>query len=146
MTTPGSHIEFMLNEFAPYQMTLLEFHHVHNRIVITVEASPEVWETIDLLMFFNLRWDVRNVGSISGTKEVQIKMVLDKNIYQSLVSANQLLTDKKAFIESPSDHPMRSTTNWFALEVTEETELPESMKEMGSVREGFTTKWKDDLL
>ena len=47
---------------------------------------------------------------------------MNKDIYQSLKSSNQLLTDKKAFIESPADHPMRGTANWFALEVTEETD------------------------
>jgi hypothetical protein len=134
----------MLNPYASYQMTLLELRHIDNRLEATVEASPEVWEYVDLLMFFNLRWDVRNEGSISGTKTVQIKMVLDKNIYQSLVSSGQLLTDKNAFIESPSEHPMRGTSNWFALEVTEETDLPDSLKELGSLREGFSTKWKDD--
>lgn len=144
MTTASSIILFMLNPYASYQMTLLELRHIDNRLEATVEASPEVWEYVDLLMFFNLRWDVRNEGSISGTKTVQIKMVLDKNIYQSLVSSGQLLTDKNAFIESPSEHAMRGTSNWFALEVTEETDLPDRLKELGSLREGFSTKWKDD--
>ncbi len=144
MTTASSIILFMLNPFASYQMTLLELLHTDNRLEATVEVSPEVWEYVDLLMFFNLRWDVRNEGSVSGTKAVQIKMVLDKNIYQSLKSSGQLLTDKNAFIESPLEHPMRGTTNWFALEVTEETELPDSLNELGSLREGFSTKWNDN--
>lgn len=145
MSTDNPIIEFMLNPYAGYKMTLLELHHTNNRIEATVEANPEVWEFIDLLMFFNLFWDVRNQGAVSGSKDVQIKMILDKNIYQSLLDANQLITDKKSLIESPSDHPMRKTVNWYATEVTEEIDLPDNLKELGSVREGFTTKWKEEL-
>lgn len=144
MTTSPT-IEFMLNPYAAYSMTLIEFQHINNRIEVTVEAKPEVWEYIDLLMFFNLGWDKRKEGTISGTKPVQVKMVLDKAIYNSLESTNQLLTDPNVFIESPKDHPMRGTANWFALEVTEETDLPESMKSLGTLREGFITTWKEEL-
>lgn len=41
----------MLNPYASYQMTLLELRHIDNRLEATVEASPEVWEYVDLLMF-----------------------------------------------------------------------------------------------
>jgi len=145
MTTAGSTILFMLNPYASYPMTLLELEHTNGRVVATVEANPEIWEYVDLLMFFNLRWDVRNEGFVSGTKPVQVKIVLDKELYNSLQSSGQLLADQQAFFNSPLEHPMRKTTSWYALEVTEETDLPDRLKELGSLREGFTTKWKDNL-
>ncbi|HEY5826175.1 MAG TPA: hypothetical protein VIT44_17515 [Cyclobacteriaceae bacterium] len=108
-----------------------------------MEAEPGIWEFIDLLMLFNLRWDVRNEGSVSGQKAVQIRMYLDSDIYNSLQKEMNLILDEKTFLLSDSLHVMRCTKSWFATEVTEEVELPESLKGQGTVREGFTTQWKE---
>ena len=55
----------------------------------------------------------------------------------------ELLADKDAYMSAAADHPMRSTAAWFATEVTEEVDLPEELKELGTLRTGFLTHWKD---
>ncbi len=133
---------FDLNSHAFYCGTLIEYKHNGKDIELTVELDPQTWETADLLMFYNLMWDKRNEGTISGTKPVQISMFLDREIYRTLKESGELLTEKSAFVSAPQGHPMRSTRAWFATEVTEEVELPEELKSKGTLREGFTTHWK----
>lgn len=135
---------FSLNEHKEYCTSLLEYAHADSSIEMTVELDAETWEYADLLQFFNLRWDKRNAGKISGIKPVQISMYLDPKIYNELKASNNLLTDKAAYMNAGKDHPMRKTTAWFATEVTEEVDLPEELKSMGTLREGFTTHWKKD--
>lgn len=135
---------FSLNPSKEYCGTLLEYTHTGNGIELTVEVDPETWEFADLLMFFNLRWDKRNPGTISGTKPVQISMFLDHELYEKLAGSGELLADKRAFMAADPAHPMRATTAWFATEITEEVELPEELKGKGTLREGFTTHWRDN--
>lgn len=144
MSTQPSFITFKLPVGTEYQTKLLNFKHTNNQIQLTIEAEPEVWEFIDMIMLFNLRWDVRNAGSVSGQKTVQLKMYLDPNIYSSLLQETKLITDEETFLHSDSSHIMRGTKSWFATEVTEEVDLPESLKGQGSLREGFTTTWSDN--
>lgn len=133
---------FYLNEYANYCGSLHEFQDTGTTIELTLEFQPEIWESIDLLMMFNLQWNKRNQGEISGGKPVQIVMHLDKDLYTKLKASEKLITDRGAFVVSDPSHPMRGTSNWFATEVTEEADLPEDMKSMGTVRQGFTTHWK----
>jgi hypothetical protein len=142
MPDPTDTACFSLNDYKEYCGSLLKYVDADGSIKMTVEVDPGTWETADLLMFFNLRLDKRHPGTISGTKPVQISMFLDPNIYNELKVSNSLLTDKTAYIKADKDHPMRNTSAWFATEVTEEVELPEELKKMGTVREGFTTHWK----
>lgn len=134
---------FSLNPYKEYCTTLLQYEHTGSGVELTVELDPETWEFADLLMMFNLYWDKRNAGSVSGTKPVQISMFLDRELYKALVNSGDLLADKAAFMAADPQHPMRSTTAWFATEVTEEVDLPEELKGKGTLREGFTTHWRD---
>ena len=134
---------FTLNPYKDYCGTLLDFKHTEIGVTLTVELDAETWETADLLMFFNLQWDKRNPGQISGTKPVQISMFLDRELYKNLKNSGELLKDKEAFMNANLEHPMRGVLAWFATEVTEEVELPEALKSKGTVREGFTTHWKE---
>lgn len=134
---------FSLNPYKEYCGKLLEFKHTDNGVKLTVEVDPETWESADLLMLFNLKWDKRHPGTISGTKPVQISMFLDRELYKKLTSSGDLLADKTAFMKADPQHPMRGTASWFATEVTEEVELPDHLKEKGTLREGFTTHWRD---
>lgn len=134
---------FSLNPYKEYCGTLLAFENTGTGVEMTVEVDPETWESADLLMLFNLAWDKRNPGTISGAKPVQISMFLDRDLYKKLNESGDLLTDKTAFKEAKPDHPMRGTASWFATEVTEEVDLPAELQNLGSVREGFTTHWRD---
>ena len=66
-------VEFAFNEFATVSGTLV----TAAPDALTVEFAPDVWEQIDLLQLFHLRWDVRGDGSVSGTGPVQIELRLD---------------------------------------------------------------------
>ncbi len=134
---------FSLNPYKEYCGTLLEYKHTGTAVKMTVELDPETWESADLLMFFNLQWDKRHPGNISGTKPVQISMFLDRELYKKLKTSGDLLADKTTYMSASPEHPMRSTSSWFATEVTEEVDLPEELKDKGTLREGFTTHWKD---
>lgn len=135
---------FSLNPFAAYCGKLLAFKDTGTTVELTVELDPATWEFADLLMMFNLYWDKRNAGQISGTKPVQIAMFLDRELYKKLKASGELIADRAAFIAIQKDHPMRNTTAWFATEVTEEVDLPEELKGKGTLREGFTTQWRED--
>lgn len=134
---------FSLNPHKEYCTALLSYKDTGKGVELTVELDPETWEYADLLMFFNLYWDKRHPGTISGLKPVQISMYLNRDLYQKLKQSGELLSDKSAFMAAAPDHPMRTTTGWFATEVTEEVDLPDELKAKGTVREGFTTHWKD---
>lgn len=133
---------FTLNEYKEYCGTLLEYTNTGSGIELTVEVDTETWEFVDLLMLFNLHWDKRNPGKISGTKPVRISMFLDRDLYEKLKGSGDLLADKDAYMAADLMHPMRSVTAWYATEVTEEVELPEELKNLGTLREGFTTHWR----
>ncbi len=109
----------------------------NGHIEITVDADPATWETIDLAMLFNLRWDVRNDGVISGDTPVQIVLRLDAELVDQLPDGDPV----EALASLDADHPLRSNTNWYALEVTEAVELPPSLAGTGDLRSGFTTNW-----
>ncbi len=133
---------FSLNDYAQYCGSLVDFKDTGSTVQLTVEVDSATWEFVDLLMMFNLTWDKRNAGSISGEKPVQIVMFLDFELYSRLKESGNLAAVKENFVALAKDHPMRSTKAWFATEVTEEVDLPEELKAKGTLREGFTTHWK----
>jgi hypothetical protein len=45
----------------------------------------------------------------------------------------------------PIEDELRSTVNWYALEVTEPVPLPPELAAKGEVRQGFTTTWRAEL-
>lgn len=142
MSSPADTACFNLNPYAEYCGRLLDFNDTGATVELTVEVAPETWEFVDMLMMFNLDWDKRNPGNISGTKSVQISMFLDRDLYKKLKASGELVSDRAVFLAIQKDHPMKSTAVWFATEATEEVHLPEELKEKGTVREGFTTHWK----
>jgi hypothetical protein len=110
-------------------------------VLIEIEVGQEEWETIDLVMLFNLRWDRRNPGEISGDTAVRILLQLDPALVASVDGAD--IVDTLAAL--PEDDDLRSTTSWYGLEVTEEVALPPALAAKGEVRQGFTTTWRDEL-
>ena len=143
MPTPSDTACFTLNPYKEYCSTLLQYKQTEKGVELVIEVDAETWEAADLLILFNLQWDKRHEGKISGAKPVQISMFLDRALYKSLKSSGELLADKDAYMSAAADHPMRSTAAWFATEVTEEVDLPEELKELGTLRTGFLTHWKD---
>ena len=84
MTTPTQTIEFYLPSGSSYAVEVLSFEHLNEELTTTIEVNPEMWETIDMVMLFNLTWQNRNEGSVSGEKAVQIEMVFGKEVYAEL--------------------------------------------------------------
>ena len=136
--------ELYLPVGAGYNVQLLDFKHENGHICAKIEVTSEVWETIDLVMLFNLDWSIRNPGSVSGEQPVEIVMMLSKDVYRELKESQSLLTDSATFLQARADHPMKSTVNWYAIKVTEEVELPPHLEGLGTLREGFTTAWEKD--
>jgi hypothetical protein len=120
---------------------VLDATRVDGAIVLLIEVGQEEWEMIDLVMYFNLRWDVRNPGEISGEGAVQLLMQLDPALAGRL-AGDDVLAELQAL---PIDDELRSTTNWYALEVTEAVPLPPELAAKGEVRQGFTTTWRAEL-
>lgn len=145
MSTSGQSTEFYLPVGPGYTVTLLELKHEKDQVSARIEVTPEIWESIDMIMMFNLTWNNRNEGSVSGEKPVQIVMMLSKNLYAELKESGSLITDAPAFIQAPKDHPMKKTNQWYAIEVTEEVTLPSHLADKGTIREGFTTTWKNEF-
>ncbi len=145
MTANAQPTKFFLPSGVGYDAQLLDYKHERGQVRARIEVSPEVWESVDLVMLFNLKWDNRNPGSVSGDNPVEITLVLSKNLYSELQKTNALLADSVAFLNAPPDHPMKSTTQWYAIEITEGVTLPGELKDKGTLRQGFTTKWKEEF-
>ncbi|UXX78286.1 hypothetical protein N7E81_13065 [Reichenbachiella carrageenanivorans] len=145
MASDPPYTTFILPVGTAYRAKLLDFVQVDNQIQATIEVEPEIWETVDMVMLFHLQWNDRNEGSVSGDKPVQIKMFLGPEVYTSLSNEKQLITNRNDFFQTDEKHPIRSAYSWYATEVTEEVELPDVLKDKGTLREGFTTKWKEAL-
>jgi hypothetical protein len=133
---------FKLPIGATYAATILDYKIKDQSAEATIEIGPEEWEYFDLLMLLNLKWDVRNPGSISGEKPVQIEMYLDQEVFQALTEADNLAMNREELKELDADHPLLNPYNWFATKVTEEIDLPPHLKALGTAREGFTTHWE----
>lgn len=137
--------EFYTPGGVAYPVQLLDFQHKDSQLSATIEVTPAVWESIDLIMLFNLTWDNRNEGSVSGATPLRIVMMFSKDLYKEMKASGTLLTDSATFLEADKDHPMKSTKNWYITEVTEEVDLPEDLKTKGTLRQGFTTVWKNEF-
>ena len=135
-------IEFQLNEFATVATQATALAHDDDTVVLTVEAAPDQWETIDLLELFHLGLANRHAGSLSGNQPVQIELRLDPSVAAGL---DELPGDVTAIAAAPAGSPLRENTNWYALAVTEPVDLPPEMAELGEVRTGFATVWADRL-
>lgn len=120
---------------------VLDASRVDGAVVLLVEVGQEEWEMIDLVMYFNLQWDRRNPGEISGRSAVQILMQLDPALAGRIDSGGIVRT----LASLPIDDELRSTTSWYGLEVTEDVPLPPELAAKGEVRQGFTTMWRDEL-
>lgn len=120
---------------------LLELRADADAVIATVEVGQEEWRLIDLVMLFNLQWDRRHPGEISGEGVVQIVMQLDSALAGRIDPESPF----NSLASVPVDDELRSTTSWFGLEVTEEVALPPDLAANGEVRQGFTTTWRDEL-
>jgi hypothetical protein len=140
MSTPGS-LEFQVPIGVTVPTRVLDAARVDGAVVVLIEVGQEEWEMIDLVMYFNLRWDVRNEGEIEGLGAVQILMQLDPALADR-VTGPDVLAELQAL---PIEDELRSTVNWYALEVTEPVPLPPELAAKGEVRQGFTTTWRAEL-
>lgn len=115
-------------------------------VVLTIELAHDDWEMADMNMLFHLEWNDRNEGEIVEGGDVQIDMQLSP----SLAGAANAVIDggdvASAIAGLDREHPLRSTSSWYALRVTEQVPLPPDLAQKGEVRSGFTTKWLDEPL
>jgi len=137
------HVEFLINDVATVPVDIVAAT-TGARPALTLAAGPAEWETIDLLQLFNLRWDVRHDGAVSGGQPVQIVVALDPEIDAGeLPGTPDELAAFVAAAGARDEQPWRDSQRWFALEVTEQIDLPAELAALGEVRSGFTTSWGD---
>ncbi|MGB0114880.1 MAG: hypothetical protein WBP59_16800 [Ilumatobacteraceae bacterium] len=134
-------LEFRVPIGALVPTRVLDANRVDGAVVVLIEVGQEEWEMIDLVMYFNLDWNCRHPGEIVGDGIVRILMQLDPALVDRVVS-DDVYAELAAL---PVDDELRSTKNWYALEVTEAVELPPSLADKGEVRQGFTTTWRAEL-
>lgn len=137
---PGP-LEFQAPVGAIVPTRVLDAGRKDGAVVLLVEVGQEEWEMIDLVMYFNLLWDRRNPGEISGEGVVQILLQLDPSMV-SRVDGDDVYA---ALTAVPLDDELRSTTSWYGLEVTEEVPLPPELADKGELHQGFTTTWRQEL-
>lgn len=130
-------VVFRIPSGAGVSVEVLSAEQTSDGVRLVIEVDPDVWQTIDLVMLFHLRWDVRNPGEVSGEGPVQIHLRLD----DALVATAADVTLPAALNDLPDDHPLRSTQSWYATEATEAVDLPPALAGSGELRQGFTTKW-----
>lgn len=114
---------------------------------LVVEATPDAWDTIDLVMFFHLRWEIRNAGEVSGTRPVQLELRLSPALIGSAEVGEMASSHDPVswFTGLDADHPLRSVNAWYAATVTEAVDLPPGLAGTGEVRTGFSTRWAETL-
>lgn len=134
-------LEFQVPSGSTVPTRVLDAGREANAVVLLIEVGQEEWEMIDLVMYFNLRWDRRNPGDISGDGVVQILMQLDPALVERIDGDDVFAS----LAGAPLDDELRSTTSWYGLEVTEEVPLPPELAAKGEVRQGFTTTWREEL-
>lgn len=144
MAVHAQSTEFYIPVGVAYPVKLLDFQDKDDQLSARIEVTPAVWESIDMVMLFNLTWNNRNEGSVSGEKPLEIVMMFSKELYNEMKASGTLLTDSATFLDAGKDHPMKSTKNWYITEVTEEVDLPDELKGKGTLRQGFTTSWKKE--
>lgn len=134
-------LEFRVPVGAIVPTRVLDASRVDGAIVLLIEVGQEEWEMIDLVMYFNLRWDRRNPGEIVGDGVVRILLQLDPDL------ADRVTGDDVygLLVALPVEDDLRSTVNWYGLEVTEKVSLPPELAAKGEVRQGFTTTWRAEL-
>lgn len=134
-------LEFRVPVGAIVPTRVLDASHVDGAVVLLIEVGQEEWEMIDLVMYFNLQWDRRHPGEIVGDGVVRILLQLDPELVDRLTS-----DDVYAVLAAlPVEDDLRSTVNWYGLEVTEAVPLPPDLAAKGEVRQGFTTTWRSEL-
>jgi hypothetical protein len=120
---------------------VLDASRVDGAVILLIEVGQEEWEMIDLVMYFNLQWDRRGPGEIGGEGVVRILLQLDPALADQVDS-----DDVYALLAArPIEDELRSTVNWYGLEVTEDVPLPPELAGKGDLRQGFTTTWRAEL-
>lgn len=133
-------LEFQVPSGSLVPTRVLDAGRDGDAVVLLIEVGQEEWEMIDLVMYFNLLWDRRGPGEISGDAVTQILLQLDPAL------AGRVGDDVMASLTGVDlDDPLRSTTSWYGLEVTEAVPLPPDLAAKGEVRQGFTTTWRTEL-
>lgn len=130
-------VDFRIPSGADLPARVLSADRSGDDVRLVIEVDPDAWQTIDLVMLFHLRWNVRDPGEVSGERPVQLGLRLD----DALVAESAAVELPAGLAGLPADHPLRSTQSWYATEVTEAVDLPPGFTGSGELRQGFTTRW-----
>lgn len=133
-------ITFRVPSGLPLPARLLDARRHDDEIRVTIDVGQEEWQTIDLVMLFNLAWDKRNPGEVSGENVVRLELRLDPRLTEQWSGGDDVAG---ALTALDADDELLSTANWYALEATEAVALPPSLADTGELRQGFTTYWAD---
>lgn len=135
--------EFFINDLATVVVTIVAAQS-QPFPALTLVADPEQWEMIDLLQLFHLRWDARHEGVVSGDRPVTIEIRLADDVDRAPLPDDPAAL--AAFVAAAGGRdvePWRDAQRWYALNVTEEIDLPPELATLGEVRSGFSTVWAD---
>lgn len=137
-------IEFHINDVVGFPARVTAVVRRGPTVQATIELAAPDWERVDALMLFHLDDDQRNPGSVSGTQPVELVIVLNPMTTDELDGVpDDSLVD--ALVNTPADSPLRIPQNWYAIEVTEQVDLPPGAPEGTELRSGFTLAWADAL-
>ncbi len=120
-------------------------------LVVTFHVAVDVWEHINAEELFHTDRDRRS-GLVEGRFEAGRPIAIDATL-DDLVAKTLGLTDASADVvlerlasirPNTLDQALLSTTSWFARSVTQEVPLPDELKSMGTISEGFRMKRADE--
>ena len=118
------------------------------RLELTLE--PEAFALVDAGELLHLDVAARGPGAagFAPTAEVRIEARLADDLRGAGAgrvhrSAGCRRAARRA-VGAGADSPLLSTESWFALTVTSEVDLPPELAAVGSLREGYSTRWATD--
>ena len=125
----------------------------NDRVRMSMLVDYETYKEIYVNELFNLYRE--SIGKnfkeeFDKNNVIEIELVLDPSYNEILEGAVKF--DSESIIQFllkksvDENNIFLSTDSWYVLNVKQEEELPDELKELGSLKVGFDTRWKEELI
>lgn len=122
-------------------------------IRMEIQVTLEVYKQIRKQQLFNLYSDkIEPSGfmDFTGQAPIEIELRLDPTLVEALELSVEIKSEAiQAYVIEKSvegsDNLFIYNDSWFVLSTVQEEELPPELAELGNVKTGFQTTWRNEL-